>query len=128
MKEIYKKTWPEYFEAVEDKTKPFEIRKDEDDIQTGDILVLEEWDNQCNQYTGRVERRKVGYVLRNVPDFGLKKGFCIIGLLPEPECNGCRCDKCIYASEHCGDCEGAITDCEKYFEAEPFVQNVEDME
>ena len=58
--------------------KNFEIRKDEDDIQVDDTLILCEWDG--THYTGRELSRKVKYVLRNVPQYGLQDGFCIIGL------------------------------------------------
>lgn len=77
MKEIHKKVWSQYYEAIRDGIKPFEIRKDEDNVEVGDILILEEWDGD---YTGYSIKRKVSYVLRDVPNFGLKKGYCIIGL------------------------------------------------
>ena len=74
-KTINKKILPQYFEAVKDKRKNFELRKDEDNIQVGDTLVLNEWDGA---YTGRHVTRDVKYVLRNVPEYGLKDGYCII--------------------------------------------------
>lgn len=77
-KEIRKKILPFYFEDVKAGKKNFEIRKDEDDIQVGDTLILCEWDG--THYTGRELSRKVKYVLRNVPQYGLQDGFCIIGL------------------------------------------------
>lgn len=67
---------PEYFEAVQENRKKFELRKDEDNIQVGDEIMLEEWDGE---YTGRYTNRKVTYVLRNVPEYGLNDGYCIIG-------------------------------------------------
>ena len=73
---IRKKILPEYFEAVQENRKKFELGKDEDNIQVGDELILEEWDGE---YTGRYTNRKVTYVLRNVPEYGLKDGYCIIG-------------------------------------------------
>lgn len=76
MKVVRKKILPEYFKAVAERRKNFELRKDEDDIQVGDDLILEEWDGE---YTGHFARRKVTYVLRNVPEYGLKDGYCIIG-------------------------------------------------
>lgn len=39
---IRKKILPEYFEAVQENRKKFELRKDEDNIQVGDELILEE--------------------------------------------------------------------------------------
>jgi len=82
---IKKKILPEYFEAVRDGRKTFELRKDEDNIQVGDLLILREWDGV--KFTGRAIYADVMYVLRNVPQYGLMDGYCIIGirtLLPCP--------------------------------------------
>lgn len=76
---IEKKILPKYFREVEHQTKTFELRKDEDDIQVGDILVLREWDGD---YTGNFCHREVTYVLRDCPEYGLMPGFCIIGMQP----------------------------------------------
>lgn len=78
MKLVEKKILPEYFVPVAKRLKTFELRKDEDDIQPGDELLLKEWDGE--QYTGRFVRKKVTYVLRDVPQYGLEKGYCIIGI------------------------------------------------
>ena len=77
MKTVEKKILPKYFQAVRNERKNFELRKDEDNMQPGDILILREWSD--GQYTGRMEARKVMYVLRNVPEYGLMQGYCIIG-------------------------------------------------
>lgn len=77
MKTIRKKILPIYFDAVEEGQKNFEIRKDEDDVQVGDRLVLCEWKEDYG-YTGRYATRKIKYVLRNMPEYGLKEGYCII--------------------------------------------------
>lgn len=76
MKVVKKKILPEYFQAVRAREKNFEIRVDEDDIQVGDLLILEEWNGY---YTGNGVRRYVKYVLRDVPERGLMRGYCIIG-------------------------------------------------
>ncbi len=78
MKVVRKKIIPQYFKDVCSGKKNFELRKDEDDIQVGDILVLEEWDLEMGR-TGYCTERKVTYILRNVPEYGLKDGYCIIG-------------------------------------------------
>ena len=70
------KILPEYFQAVKTREKNFELRLDEDDIQVGDLLILEEWD-EC--YTSKSVCRHVKYVLRGVPEYGLMTGYCIIG-------------------------------------------------
>ena len=77
MKEIHKKILPQYFIDVQNGEKTFELRKDEDNAQPGDTLILEEWDSG---YTGRVCVKSVTYVLRDVPQLGLAEGYCILGL------------------------------------------------
>lgn len=73
---VRKKILPEYFEKVTKGEKNFELRKDEDGIKPGDVIVLEEWNGE---YTGRTEKRIVTYALRDVPKSGLKEGYVIIG-------------------------------------------------
>lgn len=65
------------FDVVNARKKNFELRKDEDDVQAGDTIVLCKWTGKC--YTGRELSRKVKYVLRHVPEYGLQEGWCIIG-------------------------------------------------
>lgn len=77
MKVVKKKILSEYFKAVRAREKNFELRVDEDDIQVGDLVILEEWDGKV--YTGSAVVKRVKYVLRNTPEFGLMKGYCIIG-------------------------------------------------
>lgn len=72
-----KKILPKYFQAVREEKKNFELRKDEDDVQPGDVLILMEWEN--GEYTGRTEVRRIRYVLRDVAEYGLMPGYCIIG-------------------------------------------------
>lgn len=78
MKQIRKKTLPKYFNEVWIGNKNFELRKDEDDAQVGDELILEEWTPE-HGYSGMRAVRTVRYVLRNVPEYGLMEGYCIIG-------------------------------------------------
>ena len=73
---IEKKILPEYFEAVIRDEKKFEIRRDEDNIQVGDAIILKEWDGE--KFTGREVGRNITYVLRNVSEYGLKDGYCIM--------------------------------------------------
>lgn len=76
-KGIEKKILPEYYNAVISGSKTFELRKDEDNIQAGDFIVLKEWDGK--RYTGRQTWRRAKYVLRDVPEYGLCLGYCIVG-------------------------------------------------
>ena len=82
MKTVNKKIWPKFFEDVLLRNKRFEIRKDEDDIQVGDILNLREWNPEKKEYTGREAACTVTYVFRAdeyEQDWGLKPGIVIIG-------------------------------------------------
>lgn len=76
------KTDPVYFQRLVDGTKTFEVRKDDRGYQSGDTLVLREWDAQrchdsyrcragtgrhldnCSGYTGRVETYAVGFIFK----------------------------------------------------------------
>ena len=75
---IGKKILPKYFNAVRNGTKNFELRKDEDNIQVGEYLLLREW--MDGHYTGQEILVEVIYVLRDCPEYGLMKGYCILGL------------------------------------------------
>ena len=63
------KILPEYFEAVLEGRKNFELRKDD--------IVLNEFDGE--HLTGRSLLRNIKYILRDCPQYGLKKGYCILG-------------------------------------------------
>lgn len=76
MKQVEKKIRHEFFTEVLANMKTFELRKDEDDIQAGDVLILKEW---VGHYTGATVEKEVTYVLRDAEQYGLKKGYCIIG-------------------------------------------------
>ena len=80
MKTIQKKILPNFFNDIIFNNKRFEIRKDEDEIQAGDVLILREWTGE--NYTGRVIGTNVLYVFRSdlyEQDYGLAPGYCIIG-------------------------------------------------
>ncbi len=50
---IHKKVWPEYFEKILSGTKKFELRLGDFEVHEDDVLVLEEWDAEKKEYTGR---------------------------------------------------------------------------
>ena len=71
---IKKKTWPKHFELVKAGKKKFELRLADFDIREGDIFILEEWDPNTKEYTGRKIEKKVTYVLKfGLDDFGQEK-------------------------------------------------------
>jgi len=61
---IKKKIWPEYFEAVSSGKKKFELRLNDFDVSEGDVLILEEWNPNTKEYTGRRIEKKVMYVIK----------------------------------------------------------------
>ncbi len=95
------KTWPGPFKAMKDGLKHFEFRRNDRDYKEGDILFLNEWEPAFDQrmvedvlglkataptdgkYTGESLTRIVTYVL-GAGIFGVPKGYCILGLAPEP--------------------------------------------
>lgn len=73
------KTWNEYFEEVFMGHKTFEIRKNDRDFKKGDTLILKEWDNFRETFTGRKLARTVTYVFEG-GSFGLEKGFVVMAI------------------------------------------------
>lgn len=71
------KILPEYFDAVSCGIKRFEIRKNDRDFHTGDILCLKEWDGE--KYTGRVVNVLVLWILFDWQD-AIKPGYCIMSI------------------------------------------------
>lgn len=57
------KILPEYFNDIAKGTKKFEIRKADRDYRLGDTLVLQEWDHELKEYTGKELEVYVIYIL-----------------------------------------------------------------
>jgi len=72
------KTWPIYFDRSINGQKNFEARKNDRDFQTGDMVLLEEYDPDFKKYTGRWIRGRITYVLSG-ETFGIRPGFCVFG-------------------------------------------------
>jgi hypothetical protein len=77
------KCWPEYFTAIADGPKRFELRENDRGFQVGDLLRLREWDPICDgdrRYTGREITVRVLYVFdgKGVP--GLVDGYVIMSI------------------------------------------------
>lgn len=73
------KTWKKYFAMVFCGSKNFEVRKNDRDFKLGDQLLLEEWDNEKEVYTGRILHRRIDYILKG-GQFGIEEGFCVLSL------------------------------------------------
>ena len=80
---VHKKILPEYFDLVKKGIKKFELRKDEDDIQVNDFLVLDEWNGK--EYTGRyVIQNLLKKIRAKIPDVVLRTSL-IVGFPGETE-------------------------------------------
>ena len=74
MKTIHKKVWSEYFEKIISGKKKLELRLADFEINEGDTLVLEEWDKDKKEYTGRKIEVVATYILKTKGQlFGPKK-------------------------------------------------------
>ena len=70
------KTWPEFFKAVFDGHKRFEIRKNDRNFQVGDRLVLHDYDPKNELYSGYSWDGEVTYIT----DFEQKPGYVVMGI------------------------------------------------
>ena len=85
MSSIHKKILPQYFDLIASGKKKFELRLADFDVNEGDVLVLEEWDEERSDYTGRKLEVTANYILKTKdcdfwpPEDVEKYGFQIIG-------------------------------------------------
>lgn len=68
---------PEFFAAIAADFKNFMVRPECEDYRVGDWLLLREWDEGTQSYTGRTRRRRVGFILRAV--HGVADGWVCLG-------------------------------------------------
>ncbi|VVB53356.1 Uncharacterised protein [uncultured archaeon] len=73
------KCWPEYFKAVKERFKTWEVRKNDRGYKVGDILQLAEWDPTTEQYTGRIFSVRVTYMV----ELPQSPGFVGMTVVPE---------------------------------------------
>ena len=68
---------PAYYEAVASRKKSFEIRYNDRDFQVGDMLLLQEFIPETEEYTGRVLFRKVTYMT----DYAQKDNYVVMSIV-----------------------------------------------
>ncbi len=81
------KIYPEYYDAVRNGIKTFEIRKYDRDYKVGDTLRLREYDPrrtydvEAAMFTGQDVKAAVTYVITHdmFPD-GIPEGYCVMGI------------------------------------------------
>ena len=83
---IKKKTWPELFKKILEGKKTADVRLADFDLKEGDILILEEYNPETKEYTGRTIEKIVKNLNKiNLTDFYTQEqikqhGFWIIEL------------------------------------------------
>lgn len=75
----YLKIKDEYYKDIERGSKTFELRKNDRDFKVGDILMLIKLDGEGKE-TDQVIKKKVVYILKDCPKYGLKDGYAILGI------------------------------------------------
>jgi hypothetical protein len=64
MSTIRKKVWSEYFEKIVSGKKKLELRLADFEVNEGDTLILDEWDKDKKEYTGRSVTVTATYILK----------------------------------------------------------------
>lgn len=72
------KTKPEYFERTIRGDKDFEVRYNDRDFQSGDMIVLREYDENNAVFTGRQKKGIIKYILHSFP--GLNDNYVVLGI------------------------------------------------
>lgn len=87
MKEHELKTWPEYFIPISRGLKNFEIRYNDRNFQVGDILILQEYEPDSEEYTGREITAFVTFMMKADkprgganPSSGINDGYVIMSI------------------------------------------------
>lgn len=78
MKIHHLKVHPQFYGALRRGDKTFEIRFNDRDFHTGDVLILEEFDPSDEQYTGQCVVRQVTYIT----DFKQEPKYIVMGIKP----------------------------------------------
>lgn len=75
------KITPEYFRAILERRKTFEVRKNDRPFAVGDSVCLREFDPFYDKYTGRVWYGDITYILDN--DLYCKKGYIVMSIVED---------------------------------------------
>jgi hypothetical protein len=73
------KTWMPYFQDILDGKKTFEYRRNDRNFQLLDIVILQEWNQDTEIYTGREYPFLIKYIIYG-GQFGIPKDYCIMSL------------------------------------------------
>ena len=70
------KIHPKYYKEVLLGLKKTEVRKNDRNYQENDLLILNEFDPKNEKYTGGQVKRKVDFIIKDVP--GLEPNYVIL--------------------------------------------------
>lgn len=73
------KIWPDFYQAIIDNLKGFELRKNDRDYKAGDTVMWMEFDPNTKRMTGRHFSAEISYVCKKFD--GLQEGYCIFSWL-----------------------------------------------
>lgn len=76
-----KKIQSKYFWDILNNNKRFEIRKNDCNYQVGDIVKLVEYNSDKQVETNSYIVVKITYILKDIPQYGLDKDYCIFGFI-----------------------------------------------
>jgi hypothetical protein len=104
MRTHYLKCWPEFFYALRDGSKTFEVRKDDRGFCVGETLVLALYDPVKNEFMSEaryisdaervmlktsdnllIDRPEIKFTITHkLPggQFGIEPGYCVLGIKP----------------------------------------------
>lgn len=77
------KTWTPFFNDVIERRKLFELRLNDRGFQVGDVLVLQEWNSDTHEYTGREFDVVVTYLTDGTVFGALAKGWVCMSIDPD---------------------------------------------
>lgn len=70
------KSCPDQFRLARDGIKQFEVRKNDRGYKVGDILILQEWDNEKKHFTSNAISCRIEFILQG--EFGLPKDLAVL--------------------------------------------------
>jgi len=77
------KSWPAQYRAVCAGGKTAEFRKEDREIEIGDILVLLEYDSATETFSGQEREVEVTHLVRG-PSFDIPEGYAVLSIKRVP--------------------------------------------
>ncbi|MFA5131363.1 MAG: DUF3850 domain-containing protein [Patescibacteria group bacterium] len=87
MATIHKKIWLGFYDDLASGRKKYDLRLNDFAVAAGDTIILEEWDQNKKEYTGRTLEKKISYAhIFNINDLYwpkeelVEKGIVVMSL------------------------------------------------